>query len=175
MKKFEIVYHPSESDIREMIKLDCESFSGLDVGEFDKCLKWQQACPEIYTAIKFGGRVIGYTNFVGITKECYEKIRAGKLKDYELNDGDIIPFRVGENYCLFMSIVVEKKFRYTDAVVELSNAFFERINKMKQKNIRLNNILCDCVSEDGEKLVKRFGAKFVSDSKDGTKIYEFGL
>ena len=176
MKNFEIVYCPTKNDIKEMIQLDCEAYNELDCGILDKCLKWKEKCPEIYTAIKYDRKIIGYINFVPITKECYSKIKSGNLKDYELIDGDLLNFKEGLNYCLFMSIVIDEKFRNTEVIIMLMNAFFKKINFMKQKNIIINNVICDCVSKDGEKLVKEnFNAKFICNSKNGTKIYEFQL
>ena len=176
MKNFEIVYYPSENDLKQMLELDCESFSELDRGELGKCLEWKSNCPEMYTAIKLDGKIIGYINFVAITKESYNKIKTGNLKDYELSGCDVLPFKKGINYCLFMSMVVKEKFRYTEVIVRLLNAFFEKINKMKQSNVVFGNVLCDCVSKDGENFVKKNpNAKFVCNSKNGTKIYELKL
>ena len=176
MKKFEIENCPSKKDIKEMIELDNMSFSEQDRGDLNKCLKWQQICPDIYTAIKFDKKIIGYINFVAITKACYDKTRAGNLKDYELRESDILPFKQGKNYCLFMSALIEKNFQNKEAVILLSKAFFEKINNMKQRGIVFDDVICDCVSKDGEKFVKRnFRAKPVCNSKTGTIIYEFKL
>ena len=177
MKKFEIVYNPNENDIKQMVELDADSYEeSLDRGVLEKCLEWKKICPNLYTAIKFDKKIIGYINFIAITEECYNKTKSGNFKDYELSVGDLLPFKEGKNYCLFMSIVIEEKFRDSQVVVKLLNAFFEKINKMKQNGVVLNNILCDCVSKDGENFVKRsFNANFVCNTKNGTKIFEFKL
>lgn len=176
MKSFEIIYHPTENEIKEMIQLDQKTYSELDCGNLQKCLRWKEKCPEIYTAIKYNNKIIGYINFAPIKKACYNKIKSGNLKDYELEESDLLNFKEGLNYCLFMSIVIDKKFRNADVFIRLMNAFFEKINCKKQKNAIFDNVLCDCVSKEGEKLVeKNFNAKFICDSKNGTKIYEFKL
>lgn len=176
MRKFEIVYYPNEDDVKGMIQLDGEAFCELDRGELNKCLEWKKICPDVYTAIKLDAKVIGYINFIAVTKKCYYRMKVGKLKDYELKSEDILPFKKGENYCLFMSVVIEKKFRDTEVVIRLSNAFFEKIYEMKKSGIMVDNILCDCVSKDGEKFIKEnFSVKYICNSKNGTKIYEFKL
>ena len=150
MKKYEVVYYPTENDVREMIELDCECFCGLDKGDLNKCLEWKNNCPDIYTAIKLDGRIIGYINFVAISKKCYYKIKAGNLKDYELKSGDILPFKRGVNYCLFMSVVIKKRYRDTDVVIELIKHFFTKIESLKQQGAVLDNVVCDCVSSEVE-------------------------
>ena len=176
MKNYEIVNYPTKNDLIQLCKLDIEAYNEMDKGDLDKCLVWKKNCPEIYTALKFDGKFIGYINFVAITEDCYKKFLMGRLKDYELKDDDIISFKKGENYCLFMSIVIDKMYRDTEAIIRLSNAFIEKINKMKQSGVIFGNVICDCVSQDGEKFVKKvFNARFNCSSKNKTKIYKFKL
>lgn len=160
-----------------MIDLNAESYENQDdVGVLEKCIEWHRICPEIYTIIRNGKSLIGYINFVPITRECYLKIKNGELKDYEFQINDILDFKKGENYCLFMSIVIKEKYRNTKVIIEMMKYFFKKMDRLKRQGVELNNVICDCVSEDGEKLINRnFDAKFICYTKNRTKIYEFSI
>ena len=78
-------------------------------------------------------------------------------------------FENGTFNCLFTSIVIKPEYQDTNMVRELWNGFLENI---KQKKLKIDKVIIDCVSEDGEKFVKRnFNAKYITNSCEG-KIYE---
>lgn len=171
--RFEICCDVSKNDIKKMINLDKESYFGNDAGDFERCLSWHKICKDLYTILKKDGKIIGYINFLPIKKSAYNKIRAGKLKDYELEKKDILPFRKGENYCLFMSIVLDKQSRFSRAVHMLLLAWNKRILKMKDDGIIIKNFLADCVTEEGKKLAKHFGGKLLCETSSKSSVFEF--
>ena len=79
--EYTIENNPTLNDIRQMIEIDKQVYDENDCGNLEKCLEWKKICPELYTAIKYENQVVGYINFVPITKECYEKFKLGKIKD----------------------------------------------------------------------------------------------
>lgn len=170
MSKFSIVNQVNETLIKEMIELDKLVFKGDDIGAFDKCKEWVKRNPDIYTVLMQDDKVIGYINFMPITDESYNKIKEGKLKDYELNNDDIISFSNCKPLkCLFTSIVIKPEHQDTQAIIELWNGF---INKLKTMKINISSIVIDCVSEMGEKFIKQhLNVKFITNSHNG-KIYE---
>lgn len=177
MKEYNIEYYPNEEDIKQMIQLDNEVYNkSEDCGILEKCLQWKKICPEIYTVIKDSDKVVGYINFVSITKKCYEDFRHGKIKDYQLDLKDIVNFSKGDNYCLFMSVVVKNEYQDKYATKVLLDAFYKRINDFHIRGIKTNNIIADCVSKDGEKFItKRFNASCVGVTETNSKLYEFSL
>lgn len=170
MKKFSIVNQVNDNLIKEMIELDKLVFKGDDIGNYNKCKQWVKINPDIYTVLMYDEKVIGYINFMPITDECYNKIKEGKLKDYELNNDDIILFSNHKPLkCLFTSIVIKPEHQNTQAIIELWNGF---INKLKTMKINISSIVIDCVSEMGEEFIKQqLNAKFITNSHNG-KIYE---
>ena len=171
--KFEIMYDVSEKDIKQMIALDKECYFGADVGDFYKCLSWYKKCPQLYTVLKTNQEIVGYVNFLPITKASYDKIKKGQEKDYELQEKDILPFSKGNNYCLFMSVVIDKKYRLSKAIIVLLLGLKEKIKNFEADGIKIRSFVADCVTGEGEKLAKHFGGKFLCLTPSGSKIYEF--
>lgn len=170
MGKFSIVNQVNETLIKEMIELDKLVFKGDDVGVFNKCKKWVETNPDIYTLLMLDNCVIGYINFMPITDKAYNKIRRGKLKDYELDIEDIVQYSSHKPLkCLFTSIVIHPDHQTGLALTRLWKGF---INKLKSLNLNIVSVIMDCVSEIGEKFAIKFlNAKFITNSIGG-KIYE---
>lgn len=170
MSKFSIETRVNDTLIKEMIELDKLVFKGDDIGAFDKCKEWVKRNPDIYTVLMQDDKVIGYINFMPITDESYNKIKEGKLKDYELNNDDIISFSNCKPLkCLFTSIVIHPDHQKGLELVRLWKGF---INKLKSLNLTIVSVIMDCVTEMGEKCAKSYlGAIFITNSHNG-KIYE---
>lgn len=169
MSKFSIETRINDTYIQEMIKLDNLVFKGKDIGDETKCKEWVKINPDIYTILMESNKVIGYINFMPITEMCYNNFTKGNLKDYELSTDDIIPFTKRKPLkCLLASIVIKPEYQNSQAIIELWNGF---INKIKTMEIIISSIVIDCVSEMGEKFIKRnLNVKFITNSHNG-KIY----
>ncbi len=172
--RFTIEYNPTDRDIKEMLLLDKDVFNLKDTTSFSKVKSWYKKNNEIYTILKLDGVVVGYINFMPITKECYDKFRIGKYKDYMLTTKDITPFIKGEdNYCLAISVVIRKDLRDTQAIVKLWKGFVNKINRLKKSDVKIASVIADCVSVDGIKyFISNYNGKYVCNSKDWGKIYE---
>ena len=105
-----------------------------------------------------------------ITDKAYNKVKQGKLKDYELSIDDIVAYSSHKPLkCLFTSIVIHPKFQTGLALTRLWKGF---INKLKSLNLTITSVIMDCVTEMGEKCAKNYlGAQFITNSNNG-RIYE---
>lgn len=170
MDKYKILNQVDDDLVKEMIKLDNLVFKDDDIGSFDRCKEWLDANPDIYTVLLLNNKVIGYINFMRIKDEVYDLIKLGKLKDYELNKEHILNFEKGKPLkCLLTSIVVKPEYQDTIAIIKLWKGFIKMI---KSKNLSCPHIIIDCVSDSGEKYVKKhLSAKYITNSQNG-KIYE---
>lgn len=170
MSKFSIETRVNDTLIKEMIELDKLVFKGDDIGDEDKCKEWVGINPDIYTVLMADNKVIGYINFMPITDKAYNKVKQGKLKDYELSIDDIVAFESNKPLnCLFTSIVIHPKYQAGLALTRLWKGF---INKLKSLNLTIVSVIMDCITEMGEKCAKNYlGAQFVINSNNG-KIYE---
>lgn len=169
-RKIKILNKVDDNVLKKMIELDCMVFRKEDRGTLKVCRKWLKCNPDIYTVLMYDDEVVGYINFMPITPEAYRKIYNGQLKDYDLQTKHVLKFSSKEPLnCLFTSIVIKPEYQDTNAVIELWNGFLENI---KQKQLKIGKVVVDCVSQDGEKFVKRnFKAEYITNSVDG-RIYE---
>ncbi len=171
-KFWDICYTPTDKMIKSMIELDKSVYQGQDVGTFKQCKQWLSVNRDIYTILLCDNEVVGYINFMPLTDACYNKFLSGKYKDYELTTDDVLPFKVGNNKCLFTSIVIHKKYQNTLAVARLWQGFRSKIKTLKQNGIMVSSVVFDCVTDIGEAFANNYiNAKYICDSHNG-KIYE---
>lgn len=168
MNKFKILSKVDDFILNQLIMLDKKFYKTKDVGNFFQLKQFLSINPNIYTILMLDNNIVGYINFVAITDNAYSLIKSGKIKDNNLNASDVIKFdKQKATNCLFMSIVIDEPYQNTDAIIILMDAF-----KQKIKDIKIKNIIFDCVSDDGEKFaIKFFDASFVNKYKN-SKIYE---
>ena len=171
--EFEIFHNSTQKDILEMIELDKTNYLGNDVGNYNDCVEWLKICPLMYTIIKSNNKIIGYINFLPITKQCYQQIKNGQKKDYELSSNDVLNFNKGDNYCLFMSIVINKEYRNSNAFNYLFNDFVKMLANLNENGIKIKNVIADCVTAGGERLARSFKGKFICKTPTKSSIYEF--
>ena len=169
---FSIVYDVTNERLEQAIAIDKQFFISEEVGDQNVCCDWLSVNKDIYTFLLYDDCVVGYINFMAVTDNCYDKILKGMLPDYEMPLEDILPFRLGENKCLFTSIALDKKFQNGIAVKKLWQGFCDKVKKINSQGKHISHIVMDCVTPIGEKCAKHFlKAHFVTTSKHG-KIYE---
>lgn len=170
MNKFKIMNKVNDNLIKQMIELDKLVFKGDDISDEDKCKEWVGINPDIYTVLMADNKVIGYINFMPITDITYNKVKQGKLKDYELSIDDIVAYSSQKPLkCLFTSIVIHPDHQ---TGLELARLWKGFIDKLKSLNLTIASVIMDCVTEMGEKCAKNYlGAQFITNSNNG-KIYE---
>lgn len=173
MNKFVIKKFVSEDDIFQMCELDKRTFKDLNQVDFDVCKSWYNKNPQIYTAIMKDDTLIGYINFMPVTDTAYKKFREGKLSEQSLTAKDIKIMRPNkEYYCLFLSVVIDKKYQNTEAFTILISNFYKNTKTYLQThNISIKSILADCVNKKMEQFVKNSGFKRVF-KNENYNIYE---
>lgn len=171
--KYTIKYTIDDNDIEQMLSLDKTVFEEYDTVKKNKIQEWVKVNPDLYTVIKFQEQIVGYINFMPITKLCYDKFYTGQYKDYKLKTSDIMPFKKGaDNFCLFLSIVVRKDLQDTDCIKTLTKAFFRRLKNFKKQGINIVGVVADCVSVEGVKyILKQLNGVYVCNSEKFGKVY----
>ncbi len=164
MSKFTISSYATNERVRQMIELDKQVYIYNEIGNFDLCKQWLSVNPNIYTMLLEEDKVVGYINFVPLTNESYEAYKQNKLQDYQLTTSDVLPFESGKQHnCLIMSFVVDKKYRNTNASAVLISAFTKKIKALNKKGVVINNVICDCVSDEGINLAQKLNFKVVKE------------
>jgi pimeloyl-ACP methyl ester carboxylesterase len=142
---------------------------------------WIEINPDIYTFLldRDRNRVCGYINAVPVQDKCFERIKAGKLKDNELRADDIKPFLQNQTLKLYlMSIAIDPVIR--NASQGLYQEPFERlmsglINKLYHYavncGIRVTELVAVGWTGAGTKLCMELGMQIVGEDSDGHPIY----
>ena len=168
-QKFKAIYSVNDEQLLELINLDGSAYNGIDAGEFNKCKEWLSVNNEIYTVLLLNNKPIAYINFMPITDSCYNKLKKGEIKDYQITKNDVLKFsKLKPNKCLFTSIVVDKSYQNGIVLLKLMQAFKEG---MINKQIQVSHIIMDCVSDIGNKCANYIKAKLICKTND-SNIYE---
>ena len=174
MDDFKVVFKPSIKLIKQAIDLDKLVYeNSTDVGDVDKCKSWIKKNNQIYTFLLNNDTLIGYINFMPVTDDCYNKFKQGIIKDYEISSKDIVDFsKTNPNKCIFISIVIHPNHQKGLEIRKLLKAFLNKLNILKESNIKISHIVAECVSSIGEKAaVKLLKANLITESPN-SKIYE---
>lgn len=173
MNKFTIKTLVSIEDVKNMCKLDEETYPESECIPFEICKEMYEKNPFIYSAIFNGNELVGDINFLPITDECYNKIKAGKLKEPHMSKDDLLVMEPNkEYYCLFSSVIIKKSYRNTEAFFLLLSNFYKNMSrKLKVENIRIKSIIVDVVNKKMEKFVIDSGFKQVF-KDENHNIYE---
>lgn len=120
-----------------------------------------------FIAVELNNKLVGYLNFLSITKSKYEEIINSDttIDEFELND--IIPFS-NDTYITINSIVILKEHQDGEVIKLINNEFIKKvINNPSVKGI--NGI---AISPDGNKWFTNLGFKHIKKYNDGNDLYE---
>lgn len=173
MKRQKIKYKANAKDIVNTVELDKLCFEEDEQATVEIYTDWNKKNKDLFTLLYEGSKLIGYINFLPVTKECADGIRKGIKKDSDITADDILNYEKDDTYtCLFVSLVVHPDYQNTNAMLKLLTAWRKHIEEViEKKNITIENILVDCVNDKIKELVKRLKFKPVI-KNDRMNIYE---
>lgn len=172
MVNYKVVYDVDDEILSELIKLDKTFYDVSDIGSFELCRQFLSKNKDIYTVLMKDENPVGYISFFPISKAAYSKFKNGQLRDYQLTVDDILPFSEEKELdCIFSSIVIDKKLHKSKAIACLLRGF---LNHIQGLNVKINRIIFDCVSDEGEKLALIFGSTPIP-NKSNRKIFELNM
>lgn len=119
-----------------------------------------------FIAVELNNKLIGYLNYLSITKEKYDEIINSDttVDDFELTD--IIPFS-DETYITINSIVILKEYQDGEVIKMINNEFINKV--MNDKRVKgINGI---AISDDGNKWFINMGFTHVKKLLDNNDLY----
>lgn len=154
---YEIKYI-DETDISWIYELDKLAFPEEDIVEKSVFENWFKKNKLIFTGLYRQNVLLGYYSMLPLTQDTLNKFITGTLREKDIRSDDILDekamFKSSKMY--FFSIVMNRKFpRLTKELI--FNAV-ETILDYKSKG-KLEKIYATAASEEGEKLLIRFGFK----------------
>ncbi len=163
MKNIKFKFTADQNDIINTVELDKLCFEEDEQATVEIYTKWNNKNNDLFTLLYDGDFLVGYINFLPLTDECVDLIRAGKKKDSDITEDDIVNYEDYGNYtCLFVSLVVHPDFQNTSAMIRLLTAWRQHMEElMEDKNIIIDSVLVDCVNKKIKELVTRLNFKAI--------------
>jgi hypothetical protein len=142
---------------------------------------WIGINPDIYTFLfdRQFERVCGYINAMPIDEDCFDKIKAGQIRDNEITSDDIVPFLRDQTVKLYlMSVAIDPSLRRAsqgllqEPLERLVNGFVSKLYYYAvNRQIRVSEVVSVGWTEAGRKLCEAFGMLPRGQDKDGHPIY----
>ena len=154
-----------EEYIDDIITLDDNFYDQAYIWSNEYQRKVYERNHDSFIAISLDNKLVGYINYLSITKELFDKmINSNTIMDeFELED--IIPFG-DEIYLTVNSIVILKEHQDGEVIKIINDEFNKKINSLPIKGI--NTI---AISEDGNKWCQFMSFKHLKKFEDGTDLY----
>ena len=169
MSDFLIKNLVSKNDVKSMLEIDRIVFKNENNVPEDIVMSWYNKNPNIYTAIFDKQKLIGYINFMPITKECYDSYLTGKYGENNINSDDVLIYKPNEKYyTLFSSVAIDPKYHNSSVFTHLITNFYKNMKDyLTANNITIISTIAECVNSKMEKFVANSGFKKIKN-----KIYE---
>ncbi len=161
-------------NIREALDIDFMCYDDIYHLEWQQCVDYHKRNPYIYImAVDVSGKIVGYINFSPVTEKIYEIMRSGKSVDTIISSDDILEYREGETYSMYLSsICVHPKYQGKGIAKLLLSNLKELIRCVEDNEIVIKRIVADAVTEAGERILTSMGFEVVCLSEHGSKIME---
>ena len=127
-----------------------------------------------FVFIKYKNKIIGYINFLAISKEMYNDIINDDDIIIDYTNEDILNYDTSsDNYLIIDSIVIKKKYA-NDKTERLCNKLISNyINKKKEEGFIIKKIVSVGVSDFEKEVLENSSLKKVKILKDNNILYEW--
>ena len=155
-----------EDYIDEIIELDHSFYEDKYLWTKEYQLEIYKRNKNSFIAVELDKKLVGYLNFLSITKEKYNEMINSNIivDDFDLND--IIPFS-NNTYLTINSIVIMREHQNSQVIKLINNEFINKI----LKNPQINGINGFAVSPDGNKWFSYLNFRHLKKLNDGTDLY----
>lgn len=155
-----------ENHIDEIIELDHEFYDNKYLWTKEYQYEIYKRNKNSFIAVEFEGKLVGYLNYLSLTKEKYDEMIKSNIIVDEFELEDIIPF--SDNTYLTINSVVVAKEHQNGYVIKLINEVF--INKILN-DPRVKGVNGVAISPDGNKWLTKLGFKHLKKFSDGNDLY----
>jgi hypothetical protein len=134
---------------------------------------WIGVNPDIYTFLfdRRSDKVSGYINAMPVRYECFDRIKAGLIRDNEISSEDVIPFFRNQTLKLYlMSVTIDPALRrashglFQEPFERLMSGFVAKLYYYAvNQRIRVTEIVAVGCTVQGKKLCQAFGMEHKGD------------
>ena len=122
--------------------------------------------------VTYKNKVIGYLNYLVITKEKYDEMLNSDIIIDDFSLDDVLYFyKSKKNYITINSVVIEKKFQNGYPIKLLTRRLKRNLKKLYKSNYKIGGINAFAVSDDGRKLLDNLGFEKLKDLSDNNSLF----
>lgn len=162
-------------DFIEMENLELKYYSSEHVTPHEEAFKWHLDFPETGVVLEDQGRIIAFLDLLPIKDTVFQSIQSGLYNDKYLTTNEIVKLDdliIGDNVNLLLScIVVDDKYRKTDALKILLHTQLSFYQTYLNQGIRIEHIITSNVTKQGERFSEKMGFQRIGESEHGTVLY----
>ncbi len=116
-------------------------------------------------------KLIGYMCVFPLTEEFTEIMLASNVGyDDNITPDDICDYSAETNLFI-LSIVVLPEYQNKEAIITLTNGYYQFIEEKEKANIHMKRILALAVSDDGKRILDRLGLDPHKELDDGYTLF----
>lgn len=163
----------NDSFINDVLALDALSYPDYILGSFKSVSERYHKNTDSYIlAYKDDSTLIGYICFFPVTDSIFEKMMTtSKMVDDDLTFDDVEVYRKNnKNNILIISIVISPEYRDGNTIKEISKSLADYIENKINEGYEISSFVGSTVSEDGFKVLSRWGFKKIKDLEDGYQL-----
>ncbi len=157
--------------ICKVMDIESKVFKPEDCGDFTHIVKRMERYPEMLILAKHHDEIVGYLCYFPISEKLHKQIMySGSYFDDNIEPADVKRFE-RKNHVFIISAAIYPEYQ-NKGIADMMMEYMNRILEMEEnKGNMIEDILTIVISEDGEKLVKRYHYSLIAETKEAYKIY----
>lgn len=133
-----------------------DKIADLDKNMYPKELLWSadyqrelyNKNKDTFSIIKYKNKIVGYLNYLVLTKDEYNEIINNNIITVNYNDDDILKYNKSkDNYIIIDSIVIDEKYDNSKIIKLFNKAINKYINKKKKEGFKIGDIISISVND----------------------------
>lgn len=167
---YEILIDPNKYR-NEIYSLDSSFYDKKYLWPIEYQLDVYERNKDSFIMVGYNGKLVGYLNYLCITKNKYDSIKKSNVivDEYDLND--IVPFKKGDNYLNINSTVIAEEHQNGECIKLINNHFINKLKEYELANIHIKGIEGTAISESGQKYLQNLGFKLEKKLDDNNYLY----
>ena len=139
--------------------VDVLEVMGWPTATAEQRIAWYVVNPYIDYVSVLDGMIAGYIHAVPYTPATLEAFMAGKMRSWNVQPSDILPYEPGSHYSLYIGIASRKDIEHHTQRVgfRLISGFFNFLEELAEQQIYIDRLYAVSNQPDGMKLCKDIG------------------
>lgn len=157
-----------------MEQLEKKYYGEEHITPYAESYEWYVQRPHSILALEEDNRIIGFMNLFPVKPDVYEQIANGTYNDKYLTYKEIVPIErepVTSMHLVLSCIVIDGQFRKSPALSMLLSGYLEYYETFRRRGVRMEGIVGDAVTADGERFFTKIGLKRHGASDHDSTIY----